>query len=190
LKEDIEKMEITYRAGKKEDFESIFNLCERRFGEGYISRDEYMSQWVLEENYFVVAECDGDFCGYSIMVPSSFEEIADHLHMTVEEISECSKGKPAFRYRSAAMEEKYEGKGIMKKMNEMSMEYVKNQGCSQIFVPAWKYGDYIPMDKLFSSLGFEIIAEKERIWENIEGYTCVVCHGKCICPCVIYRKIL
>ncbi len=180
---------LTIRPLQSSDYDIIFELCQKRFGEGYLEKKEFES-WLKFPEYALAAEYGGSFAGFLCYMPSTVNDIAEYMKITPEYINNVSGGKDVVHFKTAILYPEYEGKGIIHSMAALAQERLKKYGYGAIFGPAWKYGDCIPMKKPLLRLGFSEVCERENIWYDMENYTCVICGGRCRCTAVIFQKKL
>ena len=184
-----EEQELFIRPAASDDYDAVSALCDLRFGDGYLKREEF-DEWRKNPELFLVMEDEGRFVGYVCFVPSSPEKMAEYIKFPVEDIIKDSGGRDVIHCRSTVLYPEYEHKGIMRVLWTHILEKVKDMGYRVAYGPAWKYNDFVPMDHLLTSFGFEKIADRENLWYDDETYTCIVCGGRCSCPAVIYRLFL
>ncbi len=182
-------LNITIRALKSSDYDVIFELCEERFGKGYLEKSEF-EKWLNFPSYALAAEYDGRFAGFLCYMPSTVNDIADYMHITPEYVNSVSGGKGVVHFKTAILLPEFEGKGIIHAMASRVQERLKKDGYGVIFGPAWKYNGFIPMKKSLLRLGFTELCERENIWYDMKNYICVACGGRCRCNAVIFQKIL
>lgn len=176
-------------AGTWEDYPRIKELCELRFGSGYLDETGY-ARWMEHPDLVQVATIDGDFAGVAVMRPASEEEIAQKMKMDQAEIMDITSGRPAAVYQSIALKHRYEKHGLGRRMVLDGLERGANKGYSAIFIAAWMYDGKIPAQGLLSSLGFTQLYRRELLWYGEKNYQCVACGGRCVCDGMIYYKKL
>ncbi len=181
----LEKLNI--RPVRKDEYELIFNLCEKRFGSGYLT-PELFESWLENPQLFLAAEYEGNFSGIVCYVPQDAHELAEYLQLTEEYIKGVSGGRPVIHCQTAVLVPEYEHRGIMQALVTAANENAQQLGFGAAFAPAWKYNGFVPVRKMMLRLGFKEIAEKENIWYNTDGYICVICGGRCKCSAVIFQK--
>ncbi len=182
----IEKIKI--RPARSDDYQIIFDLCEQRFGNGYLNHKEY-DIWLKNPRLFLAAEYEGTFAGTVCYLPEKAEALAKYMQLDTEYIKTVSDGKPVIHCKTAVLVPEYDHLGVMQALIEAANENSRKLGFGAAFAPAWKYNGFIPMEKLMLKLGFDEIAERQNIWYDMDGYTCIICGGKCKCTAVIYQKI-
>ncbi len=180
---------ITIRPVREEEFSIVFDLCEKRFGKGYLDREEF-EQWLRQPQLFLAAECEGVFCGCVCYLPEEIDDLARYMRLTSEYVRSVSGGKPVIHCKTAVVVPEYERCGIMQGLVAAANENARELGYGAAFAPAWKHDGQVPVGKLLCRLGFEKLAEAENIWYDMEKYTCVVCGGRCKCTAVIFQKRL
>lgn len=169
-----------------EDFPTVKKITESRFGKKYVQYDEYMS-WLEYPGLGLALEADGEFAGYVSLLISSPEKVASHMDLPLAEVETAAAGKPLIQCRSAALFEEFEGRGYMRQLWLEVMKKAAATGAKAAFCPAWKYRDFIPMDRLLRSLGYQFLCEKEMLWYDDKEHVCRICNGPCKCTAVIYR---
>lgn len=181
--------EVTFRYACEDDYEIINELCDKRFGTDYLTKEEF-EHWLNFPGYFRVAFFNNTFAGYAFLEPEDIAGLAAFIKIDISEIESYARGRPVIHCRSAAMVPKYEHSGIMYELLHSEIEYAKNQGFGAAFAPAWKYNNKVPMASLMKQLGFEYMCERHMLWHDLPDYKCIVCNGPCTCDAVIYRKKL
>lgn len=187
--EYIDKKNTKYivRSPKISDFERVKEICESRFGKGYISKSEF-EKWVLDGDFCKVADYDGVVAGLVYLMPEETESLAKALKLDEEYIRNFANGKKVVHSRCAVLDKDFDQRGIMTTTHNEIFDNIKKAGFGAVFAPAWTYDGYTPMAKLLDKFGFEFLAIKQNIWYDIEGYTCIICNGKCKCDAAIYQK--
>jgi len=110
--------------------------------------------------------------------------------MTEDEVLAITEGQPSLIYKSAAVQVKYERRGLMKAMATVGLKEAREMGYRSIFGSAWVYDNTIPIEGTFRAFGFQKLFEREKLWYNDEDYHCVICKGRCVCDGIIYYKKL
>lgn len=182
----IDSEKINIRPANKGDYDIIIELCDERFGDGYIDKSE-LDRWIKYPDLFLALDYDGEFVGYVCILPSTPESVCADMKLPLDQVKAECEGKKVVRCRSAVLRKKFESMGFMRLLWEKVFENARQLGYGISYCPAWKYDGFVPMDHLLTKLGFEPIAEKQMLWYDEETYTCVVCNGRCKCPAVIYR---
>ncbi len=180
---------ITIRSVQESDYKTIFELCEKRFGKGYLTHSEF-EQWLKSPTLCLAAEYEGDFAGFVCYTPQSPEDLAKYMQLDACYISSVSDNKAVVHGKSAVLLEEYEHLGIMQALVTAANNNAKELGFGAVFVPAWEYDGFVPVEKMVNKLGFQEIARRKNIWYDMENYTCVVCKGRCKCNAVIFEKRL
>ncbi|GEM_PF-3359821 len=186
---EIREEDILIRAAREEDFEKVLPLCDRRFGTGYVDKEEFC-KWLNYPELCIVLEYQHNFVGYVCILPSTPEKVCEDMQLDLDTVRAESEGKKIVRCRSAILTEEYENMGFMRMLWEKVFDNAKKLGYGISYCPAWKYDGKVPMHNLLTKLGFEVIAEKQMLWYDEINYTCVVCHGRCACPGVVYKMLI
>jgi ribosomal protein S18 acetylase RimI-like enzyme len=113
-----------------------------------------------------------------------FGELPDK-HFSLKKIK-CQKNEIGY-VTLIAIEPKYQGKGIGKKLVEKGLKEQKIFGSKCVLVHAWQGSPGNASEKLFKSLGFEPLKLYKSPWEKHskvvgpKGYWCPVCGNPCVC---------
>lgn len=181
--------EIAVLDGDERYFEEIRLLCEARFGEGYLSREEF-ARWMRHPRLIKTALADGRFAGFTVMLPADTPEIMRRMGMPEEDVVALAGERPALIYKSAAVRAEYENCGVMRALASRAFEDAKALGYGTLFGAAWAYDGKIPIEPTLLAFGFRRLYERKMLWYHDKGYRCIVCGGPCRCDAVIYYKIL
>lgn len=176
-------------AGTWDYFPKIKELCELRFGSGYVDEADY-TQWMEHPDLIQVVLVEGDFAGVAVLRPASAEVIAQKMGMTEAEVLDITGGKPALIYKCAALWPWYEKKGINHIVAADGLSRGEAGGYSAVFSAAWMYNGKTPAQHVFQHLGFTPLYLRKMLWYNDEKYKCIVCGGRCTCDAMIYYKKL
>ena len=185
----IDNEKIKIRPAEEKDYPIILDLCDRRFGKGYIDHDEF-SRWLCYPDFFLALDYDGEFVGYVCILPSDPDEVCRKTALPIDEVRAECENKKVIRCRSAVLREEFERCGFMRMLWEKVFANAKAAGYDIAYCPAWKYDGFVPMDHLLTKLGFFAVAEKEMLWYDEENYTCVVCNGRCRCTARVYKMYI
>lgn len=180
---------VTIIDGTSEHFESTRALCDERFGRGYCTQETF-GAWISHPGLFKVALYDNEYAGFAVMLPADEKALMKHMQMTREETLHYTQGKPALIYKSAAVQPRFERRGIMKAMAACGLKSAKELGFHTIFASAWVYQNTIPIENTFRVFGFTRLFDKKLLWYDDENYHCVICNGRCKCDGIIYYKKL
>ena len=170
------------------DFDRVKQICEDRFGAGYIKKEEF-EKWVADADFCKVAEYGGTVIGIAYLMPEDVKDLATSLKLSEDYVSRLSGGKKVIHCRCGALDDAYERRGVMRVMLEEILANIRKHGYHAVFAPAWTYNGCTPMAKTLCQFGFAYIGEKENLWYGMDGYTCIVCKGPCTCRAAIYQKI-
>ena len=168
-------------------YESIKKLCDDSFGTGYLDYAEF-TKWLLHPGLFKIALIDGEFAGYSVMIPAKTEVIMEHMGMEESEVMEITENKPALIYKSAAVLPKYRKHGLFTKLAESLLCNAKELGYCSVIVSAWTHSGRTPVEKSLMSLDFTRLYRRHMLWYQYENYRCVICNGRCVCDAIIFYK--
>lgn len=185
----IDPAKIVIRPAKSEDYDIIVQMCDERFGKGYLDRAEF-DRWLEYPELFLALCYDNEFVGYVCILPSTPESVCKDMKLPLDEVKAECEGKKVVRCRSAILRTKFDSMGFMRMLWQKVFENAKKLGYGISYCPAWKYDGFVPMDHLLTKLGFVRIAEKQMLWYDEENYTCIVCGGRCKCPAAIYKLII
>lgn len=175
--------------GSPKYYEDIQQLCDLRYGTGYLDRPVY-EKWMEHPELMNVALIEGEFAGFSVFVPAAVEELMSHMDMPREDVVRIAGDRPALIYKSAAVPFQFEKRGIMQQLLGNALEDLPKLGYGSIFGSAWVHGGRIPMARLFDLFGFSQLYERKMLWYQDKNYRCVVCGGRCKCDAMIYYKQL
>lgn len=175
--------------GSLEYYDTIQQLCDLRYGTGYIDRAVY-EKWMEHPELMSIALIDGEFAGFSVFVPATVEELMTHMDMPREDVVRIAGDRPALIYKSAAVPFRFEKRGIMQLLLGSALEELPGLGYGSIFGSAWVYDGRTPMGRLFDHFGFRQLYGRKMLWYHDKNYRCVVCGGQCKCDAMIYCKQL
>lgn len=182
-------MDIQIRDGQEQDFLQMLPLCDERYGPGYLSKSIF-GHWMEHKSLLKAAEIEGEFAGFAVMVPATVQEVMEKMAMPREDVEAIAGGRPALIYKSAAVLQQHEHKGVMHALAAAGLETARREGYRSIFASAWVYHGKSPIAGTFRVFGFKPLYKREKLWYNDPGYTCVVCGGRCTCDAMIYYKTL
>ena len=175
--------------GSPKYYEDIQQLCDLRYGTGYIDRPVY-EKWMEHPELMNVALVEGEFAGFSVFVPAAVDELMSHMDMPREDVVRIAGDRPALIYRSAAVPFRFEKRGIMQQLLGNALEELPELGYGSVFGSAWVHDGRVPMSRLFNLFGFSRLYERKMLWYQDKNYRCVVCGGRCRCDAMIYYKQL
>lgn len=175
--------------GSWEYYDIIRELCDLRYGEGYMTREVY-GHWMERPEMIQIALVDGDFAGYSSMLPVTAQEVTEKMKVDREDVERIAAGRPIIYYKSTVIPFEYEGRGHFQALARVAISTAREQGYGSMFSTAWTYGGYTPLARPFARLGFEYLYRRGMLWYDDKNYTCIVCKGPCKCDAEIYYKIL
>ncbi len=181
--------EITIKNVLHSDFEKIVELCNRRYGTGYMTLESF-NKLLKNPNFFKIATTNGKFMGFASFLADIDENVAKSMGLSELEIANISDGKPSVIYKSAALESEFEGCGVMRKLLGELIKQATNNNYGAIFASAWVIGDIVPIERNLKTFEFKYIANRSMLWCDDEGYNCIVCKGRCRCDAAIYYKKL
>ena len=182
-------MDIRIRDGKEQDFLQMLPLCDERYGSGYFTKAIF-DHWMGHKSLLKIAELEGAFAGFAVMVPATVEEVMEKMAMPREDVEAIAGGRPALIYKSAAVPRQHEHKGVMHALALAGLETARQEGYGSLFGSAWVYQGKSPIAGTFRVFGFKPLYKREKLWYNDPDYTCVVCKGRCTCDAMIYYKTL
>lgn len=181
---------------KKVNIPQIIEISDEELGKDYLNYNDIEKMIDNKENYICrVAYLNESnkivgFCLCYIVTPDKLQSI---LKVELNRIPRFLLHSDKIGViKTVAVEKKYQGYGIGKRLVEDSYKELENRGVQSVFSVAWKNNGEVNMDGILTLLGFKKYIEIERYWEaeSLEkGYFCPVC-GKppCICSAVIYAK--
>jgi len=175
--------------GSYEYYDIIKQQCDLRYGEGYMTPQVY-DHWMEHPDMIQIALVDGKFAGYSSMMPVTREEVIQLMAVEPEDVDRISGGRPILYYKSTVVPFEYEGRGHFQALAKVAMDTGRAQGYSCMFSTAWTYNGYTPLARPFQRLGFQYLYRRSMLWYDDEGYTCIICKGRCKCDAEVYYKTL
>lgn len=185
----MEQAKILVREGREHDFLCMLPLCDERYGPGYLTRDVF-DHWMEHKSLLKVAEIEGEFAGFAVMVPASVPEVMRKMAMPREDVEAFAERRPVLIYKSAAVLQRHERKGVMRALATAGLETARQEGYGCLFASAWVYDGKSPIAGTFKAFTFVPLYKREKLWYDDPGYTCVVCKGRCTCDAMIYYKKL
>lgn len=175
--------------GSWDYYDIIQPLCDLRYGTGYMTREVY-AHWMEHPDMIQIALVDGQFAGYSSMMPVTLDEVMAKMKVERSDVERIAGGKPILYYKSTVVPFEYEGRGHFQALAHAAMATAREQDYGSMFSTAWTYGGYTPLARPFVRLGFEHLYRRSMLWYEDKNYTCIVCKGPCKCDAEIYYKIL
>lgn len=170
-------------------FEPIRALCDERYGVGYVTRRTF-ARWMRAPQLVQVALYDGEFAGFSVMIPHTPQEVAEQMDMPLADVLATTGDKPPLIYKSGAVVLSHEHQGVMSAMAAVGLERAREMGFGALFTSAWEHDGEVPAAGMLQRYAFERLYSRKMIWYHMEEYVCIVCHGRCVCDAVIYQKKL
>lgn len=187
--EDRQLPPLRVAAGDWAYYPRVKELCELRFGTGYIDEADF-AHWMEHPDLVQIVLVDGDFAGMAVLLPASAGEIAEKMKLTRQEVLHITGGRPAIIYKSIALWPKYEKHGIGRTVVLDGLQRAEAGGYCAVFIAAWMYDGIIPAQKMLHGLGFTELYRRHMLWYGDEKYRCVACGGRCVCDGMIYYKRL
>lgn len=181
--------ELQIKPGTWEDYPRIKELCELRFGSGYLDETGY-ARWMEHPDLIQMAMIDGEFVGVAVLLPASTEEIAQKMGMTQAEVLDITGGRPALVYKCAVLWPQYEKRGINHIVAADGLKRGEDGGYSAIFSAAWMYNGSTPAQHVFEHMGYTKLYIRKMLWYDDKQYRCIACGGRCTCDAMIYYKKL
>lgn len=172
-----------------EDYSAIQELCDARYGTGYLTPDAY-ADWMTRPALFRVARIEGAFAGFAVMVPASVETVMKKMGMPREDVLSFAKNRPILIYKSAAVLPTFHGKKLGKRLTEAAISAGEQAGYGSVFGSAWVCGSFVPMAETFLALGFTQLYRRQMLWYEDKDYCCAYCHGRCLCDAMIFCKTI
>lgn len=183
---DCENM--TVRPARAEDFDALRVLCDRRLGDGYLLKDDFLDR-ILYPSLNLIAEIGGELAGFVSMTPEDPESLGKALQLSPEDIIRDSGGKPCIHFRTAICSESFEHMGVIRYLLRIILENAEKEGYGLILSPVWEYDGQAPAAKFHDDFGFINLGKRENLWINQIGYTCIFCKGPCHCSAILYELI-
>lgn len=180
---------VRVTAGDWAYFPKIRELCDLRFGGGYVDEADF-ALWMEHPELVQIALVNGNFAGMAVLLPASDREIAGKMGMTEREVHSITGGRPAVIYKSIALWPEYEKHGLGRTIVLDGLRRAEESGCCAVFIAAWMYNGMIPAQRMLHSLGFTELYRRKMLWYGDEKYRCVACGGRCVCDGMIYYKRL
>ena len=103
-------------------YKDIQQLCDERYGTGYLHRDDFV-HWLERPRLLKIALLDGEFAGFAVMIPASVGLVMKKMDMPRADVLRISGEKPSLIYKSAAVQKRFEHRGIMKAMADAGLDY-------------------------------------------------------------------
>lgn len=175
--------------GSWDYYDIIQPLCDLRYGTGYMTREVY-AHWMEHPDMIQIALVDGQFAGYSSMLPVTLDEVVTGMKVNRSDAERIAGGRPILYYKSTVVPFEYEGRGHFQALAHAAMATAREQGYGSMFSTAWTYGGYTPLARPFARLGFEHLYRRSMLWYEDKNYTCIVCKGPCRCDAELYYKKL
>ena len=180
---------VSIVAGDAAFYKDIQQLCHERYGTGYLHRDDFV-HWMEHPRLLKIALLDGVFAGFAVMIPASVGLVMKKMDMPRADILRISGEKPSLIYKSAAVQKRFERRGIMKAMADAGLREARAEGFGAVYGSAWVCNGALPIEGTFRAFGFQRLYERKMLWYDDPDYHCVVCGGRCTCDAVIYYKKL
>lgn len=176
-------------AGSYDYYDIIQQECDLRYGPGYMTPEVY-AHWMEHPDMIQIALVDGQYAGYSSMLPVTPEEVTRLMKVDRADVERVAGDRPILYYKSTVIPYAFEGRGHFQALAHAAMDTARAQGYGSMFSTAWTYDGYTPLERPFKRLGFVRLYRRGMLWYEDKNYTCVVCKGPCKCDAEIYYKIL
>lgn len=185
---------ILYSDFSNEYIDDIIDIGVKNFGENYITREEIL-KYVNKDNEMCTLAIDADtnkLMGYCLFFAQSVKEAQKDFNISNEELN-LFKGlnlnKEICHAKSISISSECKGRGIGYELFKKTLDKAKKLGYKLVLCPAWKRGDFIPVEKILLKTGFTYLKTVSNMWEDNKDYKCVDCNGPCKCDAAIYYKI-
>lgn len=174
---------------RKEDFEYLESVADRRLGTGYFDYDDFLFRTEYPE-LNLVADVDGKAVAMISMTPEEPTSLANAVKMDLDELLKDAAGRPVIHFRTALCDEEHDHAGLTKRLLEIVINNAKVLGYGVIISPTWKYHGKAPALRLQTDLGFVDIGEKHLLWVEQKKYKCIICNGPCKCDAILLKLVL
>jgi len=189
MEKTINDLKINVRPLEEADWDNLNNLCNRRFGTGYLDYKDFLDK-IKFPRLNLVAEDKGKAVAMVSMIPTEAHKLAEFMQMDEQELLKDAAGRKMIRYKTAVCDEDYEGKGIIHFLTGEIIRNVKEDNFGVILASVWKYNGKAPASRLLRSFEFKDLGERHMMWYNQKDYECVVCNGPCKCDAELFELIL
>lgn len=175
--------------GSWDYYDEIEQLCDLRYGRGYMTRALY-SHWMEHPEMIQIALVDGRFAGCTGMYPVTPEEVVRKLAVVPADVARIAGGRPILYYNTTVVRQEYDGRGYSQAMIRSAVQIARDQGFGSIFGSAWIYDNATPIARTVKRMGFQPLYRRKMLWYDDKNYTCIICKGPCRCDAEIYYKKL
>ena len=172
------------------DFESIIQIANSRFGNDYIQKQE-LAHYLKEENKIgVVALINNEIVGFALAQTCDLKTLLDIVLCKQEWFNEhFIKVETIGLLKTIAVDSNYTNQGIGKALTEYRIKELHKQAKSLLAI-SWRNKNNSANVHILEKIGFTLKLEIENYWGKdsiTKGYDCIVC-GKppCNCEALIY----
>ncbi|MBR1779767.1 MAG: hypothetical protein IJ758_04650 [Clostridia bacterium] len=171
--------------------DGILEIASARFGENYITKDQIFDLAGNEMCSLAIGARDIDVLGYCLFYEENLDKASRDFKIPKEDmISVTGSDSYICHTKSMALREGVEKRGLGYNLFKRTLDKAKHLGYKIAWCPAWKRGNYIPVEKILSKCEFDFFRIVPRLWEDDKSYKCVECGGPCRCDAAVYYKIL
>lgn len=173
--------------------DSVLDIATDRFGENYINREQILGLTSKDDAMCSIA-VDGeakDVLGYCLFFEENMESASKAFKIPKDEmIAVTGSDSSLCHTKSMALRKGAEKRGLGYNLFNRTLDKAQKIGYKVAWCPAWKRGDYIPVEKVLLRSGFNYFKTVHRMWEDDKDYRCIDCKGPCKCDAAVYYKIL
>lgn len=173
--------------------DGMLKIAIDRFGENYIDKNKILSLADKDEAMcsLAVSADTKDVLGYCLFFEENMEKASKDFKIPKDEmIAVTGSDSSLCHAKSMALKRGSEKRGLGYNLFNRTLDKAQKIGYKVAWCPAWKRGDFIPVEKVLLRLGFNYFKTVHRIWEDDKDYKCIECHGPCKCDAAVYYKIL
>lgn len=185
--------QVHYSDFSHEYIDGIIDIGIKSFGENYITKEEIL-KYVNKDNEMCTLAIDkntNEILGYCLFFEENMDKAEKDFHIPKTDlISITGSDSSICHAKSIAIRKTCESRGIGFNLFDKTINKAKNLGYKVAWCPAWKRGDFIPVEKVLLKSGFTYFKTVSNIWEKDKNYKCVDCNGPCKCDAAIYYKLL
>ena len=169
-------------------------LCDSCVGENLYPRNYLASTLDKSDHFFFFLRNRYDeIAGYIYFHASSFQETAEFLKLSPEELEKQLGGRPEriANMRSISILEPHRKQNLARHLLGWGLEYARSHtGAELAVIVCWKPNGKVPLKRTVESLDFYYLMDRPKFWYDLPELHCPCCQGRCKCDAAVYVKPL
>lgn len=174
--------------------DAMLDLCNDRFGEGYLN-EETLCKYVEDDDYFCKIAVDFEsnkLLGFSVFFATNISDLLDEFNLSTKDVEDIiDENDKLCVIKTVALQRDVEKLGLANELLKISIETMRDMGFNSMWGSAWiRKNGRIPAKKLLERNNFNFLKITHLTFFNNLDYICPDCQGRCRCNDAIYYKIL